>query len=248
MKLIELITNCINYTTQSDESVTPYTLEQYKNSTNYAAFIKNALPEINRAIQEIVMWKKIPLQCLELTNETSPEYQLGDLVANPFVKDLTVFHDKTLRIELTKEEWDKIYSIFKIEYELSDGRILSPVTYSKIGNKLRLPYFQGTMYIHYYPRVKMFTEADVHSEEFSDDDTDLALNELPDLSEFGINDTMCNLVIPHLVKANIWQEVEPEMAQLERNKGLQNLSMLVNGEEEVYQSSVAVSNTMDWGD
>ena len=42
MTLLELITNCINYTTQDDEDLNPSTLERYKNSTNYKAFIKNA--------------------------------------------------------------------------------------------------------------------------------------------------------------------------------------------------------------
>lgn len=69
-----------------------------------------------------------------------------------------------------------------------------------------------------------------------------------ELNEIGIDDTLCNIVIPCLVKANIWQEVEPEMAQLERNKGLQNLSMMDTLDEEPYQSYVSNSNVFDWSD
>ena len=67
-----------------------------------------------------------------------------------------------------------------------------------------------------------------------------------DLKEEGLSDTICTAVIPYLVKANIWQEIEPELAQLSRNIGLQNASLLESVIEEPYQTSIARTN--DWGE
>ena len=221
MTLLELISNCINFTTQDEEDINPATLEQFRGSTNYRAFIKNALPEINRAIQELVALNKLPMQCIEIKTTTNV-------------------------VELTEEQNNSIYSIFKVEVETND-QLYSPVEYRRINNKIKLPKISGaeTTYIKYYPRIRLLTEADYRqSYENEDDGADNSL----DLNTLGINDTICNAVIPYLVKSRIWQEIEPEMAQLDRNIGLQNASMLVNGVEEPYQTSVARTNTYDWGE
>lgn len=246
MKLLELITNCINYTTQDDEDLNPSTLERYKNSTNYKAFIKNALPEINRAIQEVVAWKKLPLQVMEFVNSSNVENDASITVANPFAETNSLLKTR-LKLTLTAEEWNKIYRIYKLEIEDVDGREYSPVEYKRLGDKLRVPYFNGTLYIHYYPRIRILTNADKGT--LSDEDDEYNYNATDnslELTTIGLDDTLCSIVIPCLVKANIWQEVEPELAQLERNKGLQNLNMLYEGAEEPYQTNVA--NTHSWGD
>lgn len=221
MTLLELITNCINFTTQDEEELNPATLEQFRGSTNYRAFIKNALPEINRAIQELVTLNKLPMQCIEVVGNSN------------------VF-------ELTSEQNDSIYSIFKVEVEANDT-LYSPVEYRRINNKIKLPKIEGisTTYIKYYPRIRLLTEGDYQQ---SYDEDDAGKDSSLDLNTLGINDTICNAVIPYLVKSRIWQEIEPELAQLDRNIGLQNASMLVNGVEEPYQTSVAHSNTYDWGE
>lgn len=221
MTLLELISNCINFTTQDEEEINPATLEQFRGSTNYRAFIKNALPEINRAIQELVALNKLPMQCIEIVGNSNV-------------------------IELTQEQNESIYSIFKVEVETAD-KLYSPVEYRRINNKIKLPIISGaeTTYIKYYPRVRMLLESDYRKS--YDEDDDGSDNSL-DLTTLGINDTICNAVIPYLVKSRIWQEIEPEMAQLDRNIGLQNASMLVNGVEEPYQTSVARASSYDWGE
>lgn len=212
MTLLELIANCVNFTTQDEEDINPSNLETYRNSTNYKAFLKNALPEINRAIQELVVLKKLPIRMYE-----------SEMVNN---------------IELPSD----VYSIFKVEVE-GTNLVYSPVEYKKIGNTIKLPiiYDAKKVNIKYYPRPKLLSDADKCAGFDEDNGVDNSL----DLNEIGLNDTICTMVIPYLVKSRIWQEVEPEMAQLERNIGLQNASMLVDAEEEVYQSYVARSG---WGD
>lgn len=213
MTLLELIANCVNFTTQDEEDINPSNLETYRNSTNYRAFLKNALPEINRAIQELVVLKKLPIKMYET-----------EMVNN---------------IELPSD----VYSIFKVEVE-GTNLIYSPVEYKKIGNTIKLPiiYDAKKVNIKYYPRPKLLSDADKGG---SFDGNDSGEDNSLDLNTIGLNDTICTMVIPYLVKSRIWQEVEPEMAQLDRNIGLQNASMLVDGEEEVYQSYVARSG---WGD
>lgn len=213
MTLLELIANCVNFTTQDEEDINPSNLETYRNSTNYRAFLKNALPEINRAIQELVVLKKLPIRMYET-----------EMVNN---------------IELPSD----VYSIFKVEVE-GTNLIYSPVEYKKIGNTIKLPviYDAKKVNIKYYPRPKLLSDADKGG---SFDGDDSGEDNSLDLNTIGLNDTICTMVIPYLVKSRIWQEVEPEMAQLDRNIGLQNASMLVDGEEEVYQSYVARSG---WGD
>lgn len=213
MTLLELIANCVNFTTQDEENINPSNLETYRNSTNYRAFLKNALPEINRAIQELVVLKKLPIRMYET-----------EMVNN---------------IELPSD----VYSIFKVEVE-GTNLIYSPVEYKKIGNTIKLPviYDAKKVNIKYYPRPRLLSDADKCG---SFDGDDSGEDNSLDLNTIGLNDTICTMVIPYLVKSRIWQEVEPEMAQLDRNIGLQNASMLVDGEEEVYQSYVARSG---WGD
>ena len=244
MTLLELITNCINYTTQDDEELNPQTLEQFKNSTNYMAFIKNALPEINRAIQEIVAWKKLPTRVMEFVNNSTNGISRQD--GYTLIARNNLYYDR-LTLKLDRPEWEKIYRIFKFEIENNAGEFISPITYKKVGDEIILPKFYGKLYLHYYPRIRLLTEADKGSSGYEEDEYNAPDTSL-DLYELGLDDTLCNIVIPQLVKANIWQEVEPEMAQLERNKGLQNLNMLYDGEEEPYQTSVSHSNLMEWGD
>ena len=224
MTLLELIANCVNFTTQDEEDINPSNLETFRNSTNYRSFLKNALPEINRAIQELAVLKKLPLEVIELDGES-----LDDV--NRFV--------------FTNEQNQKIYRIFKVEV-YADNNCYSPVEYRKEGKWFRLPSLFDRnqikrICIKYYPRPKLLSEADKGIGFDNDNGEDKSL----DLNTIGLNDTICTMVIPYLVKSRIWQEVEPEMAQLERNIGLQNASMLVDAEEEVYQSYVARNS---WGE
>lgn len=301
MTLLELITNCINYTTQDDTEINPVQLENFRNSSNYSAFIKNALPEINRAIQEIVAWKKLPIKVMELTHTKETNTQNPDTpiennnVANPFVEYKTNSKNKRLKFDLTKEQKKEIFSIFKMEIEDELGNLYSPVEYRRINNQIIIPYFEGSLYIKYHPRVRILTDVDKGTLEFGAENveltftdfvelikskslevgkiykiTDLAHNiykvatsynayrdatnedgyierdNSTDLEELGLSEPLCTMVIPLLVKSNIWQEVEPEMAQLERNKALQNLSLLSTVEDEPYQTDVSITNTYDW--
>lgn len=214
MTLLELITNCINFTTQDEEELNPSNLETFRNSSNYRAFIKNALPEINRAIQELVILKKIPMRVFET-----------EMVNN---------------IDLPED----VYSIYKIDVKAKDS-LYSPVEYRRIGNKIKLPiiYQAQTTYIKYHPKIRLLSKADYNG---SFEDNDDGIDNSLDLNEVGLSDTICSAVIPYLVKANIWQEIEPELAQLSRNLGLQNATLLESVMEEPYQTSIARTN--DWGE
>ena len=266
MTLLELITNCINFTTQDEEELNPSNLETFKNSSNYRAFIKNALPEINRAIQELVALKKFPLVCYET-----------EMVNN---------------IELPKD----VYSIFKVEVEAKDSLytpVEYRKIGNKI--KLPIIHNAQKTYIKYHPRIRLLSEADKGTLEFGTEAVEITFDEFTylvmskqlvkdtiykvkdlnenqykvatstygyrnatsedgyssyddslDLTTLGIDDTICNSVIPYLVKSRIWQEIEPEMAQLDRNIGLQNASLLESAIDEPYQTSIA--RTYDWGE
>lgn len=299
MTLLELIANCINYTTQDDTELNPIQLENFRNSSNYSAFIKNALPEINRAVQEIVAWKKLPLEVMELTHLIVKDEEVkeneNNTVANPFIELMHNKRERKLKFELTKQQKEKIYSIFKMEIEDINGNTYSPVEYRRRNNSIIVPYFEGSLLIKYYPRIRILKESDKGTIEFGNETTEITMAEFVeliknkslvlgniykitdlkeniykiatsyngyrdatsedghievddsiDLEELGINELLCNMVIPLLVKANIWQEVEPEMAQLERNKALQNLSLLETVDDEPFQTSVATTNSYDW--
>lgn len=278
MTLLELMSNCIKFITQDDQELNALNLELFKNSSNYKSFISNSLPEINRAIQQIVTYKKLPIETIEIDNSGANS-------------------NKTLEIELTKEQLRKIYSIFKVVVFDINGNIYSPVTYKRIGNNLLTTNIKGTIYIRYYPRIRLLGvdtdtgKSDLGISEYCSEAIEMTFDEFINLikskslepekiykikdltikqykvatstsgyrdattedgvldidnslnlEEIGLDDTICTLVIPYLVKANMWQEIEPELAQLQRNIGLQNLAILDTNQDETYQDSVAVTN------
>lgn len=266
MTLLELITNCINFTTQDEEELNPSNLETFRNSSNYRAFIKNALPEINRAIQELVVLKKIPIKVLQIE------------MVNNFILPEDVYSIYKVEVEAK----NSLYS--PVEYRKIGNMIKLPIIYQA-----------EKTYIKYHPRIRLLTEADkgtleygtqaneVTFEEFTylvmakklvkdelykikdltenqykvatstygyrnatSEDGYISVDNSLDLNKEGLSDTICTAVIPYLVKANIWQEIEPELAQLSRNIGLQNASLLESVIEEPYQTSIARTN--DWGE
>lgn len=230
MTLLELMSNCIKFITQDDQELNALNLELFKNSSNYKSFISNSLPEINRAIQQIVTYKKLPIETIEIDNSNSSG------------------SNKTLEIELSKEQLRKIYSIFKVEVFDNNGNIYSPVTYKRLGNKLLIANIKGKIYINYYPRIRLLGvdidtgKSDLGTLEYDGGDSYMSEDNSLDLNTIGLDDTICTLVIPYLVKANMWQEIEPELAQLQRNIGLQNLITLDTNQDEQYQESVAITN------
>lgn len=265
--------------TQDDQEFNEYDINTFKSSSNYKAFIKNALPEINRAIQEISMHKKIPVEVLTSENTGYDEdgTKLGTHIT---ISNLNA------------------YSIFKVEVVGKDYTY-SPVIYKHIKSKkeIIIPNLIGTVNVYYYPIPRILTNSDMSTIEYGDTETikitlndfirliqsksltvgqmyqviDLNSNQYKvalssgtyrdatgedgyiqeddslDLTEIGISDLMCYTVIPYLVKSQLWQEIEPEMAQVERNRGLQNLMLIADGAEDIeYQTEIAVTNTFDW--
>lgn len=216
MTLKELIANCVKFVVQSGDEINNETVLDFKETPNYKDFINNALPEINRAIQEITPFKKFQLKLYEQEISTinySEPYLIIDLK------------------EIAKE----IYQIYKVELIDRYGNI-TLLEYRKEGNNLRVVNFRrpGKLIIRYYPKVRLLSEAD-YDYYLDKEVTDISI----DLNDLGIDDMICNSVIPYLVKAQLWQEIEPELAQLQRNTGLQNLSMVIDGDnDEPYQTQV----------
>lgn len=242
--LRELIAHIINFITQDDQENNAYSLDTLENSPNYMAFVKNALPEINRAIQEISSFNKFPIQVLEINTNK----QGNDNVAyvDPFERITYSGGQRFCNVNLTKEENNAIKSIFKVEVEDYSGNLYSPIQFSYIRNKntIKIPSVEGIVSIYYYPKIRLLTydkDLDIGNEDgYIENDNSTELNDL------GITDDICHTVIPYLVKAVMWQEIEPELAQLERNKGLQNLSLLPDGAENVvYQTDVIRTNYFD---
>lgn len=187
--------------------MTPATLSDFRVSENYKAFIDNALPEINRAIQQIAINEKIPVQAQEYacTSENS-----NDLL-----------HLKLSDIE------DKNFSVrrvFKVELLYKGG--YTSLSFRTIKNEIIVPNpkVDGTILLRYFPKPRLLTLADIQNYEFGGED------ESTDLNDLGIDDTMCTDVIPYLVKGVLWQETEPELAQVEYNKGLSNMDLLPRGD------------------
>lgn len=269
MRLLKLIVNCLNFVTMDDETKNEMMLRELENSSNYQSFVKNALPEINRAIQEMIPFKKIATKDKEYT-----DYNYSNRS-----------HNVILDISDIK---DDIYQIFKVEYinAFNDSYPLNYRNYSSDKLLVENPCFAGTIHIVYYPRIRLLTEEDFGEMEFASDATQVTTNEFlnlinnkglvvgqvycivgmtsnrykvatsnrtfrdatnedgyfsadnsTDLSALGITDQMCNAVIPHIVKARIWQEVEPNMAQTELTIGLQNLASLADGSGTDYVQS-----------
>ena len=92
----------------------------------------------------------------------------------------------------------------------------------------------GEIYIRYYPKIRLLTEADYTY--YTDlEETDRSI----DLEELGIEDNIAVAVIPYLVKSKLWQEIEPELAQVCKTEGLQNLALMEDGDfDEPYQTNV----------
>ena len=196
-------------------------MEEFEESANYKSFFNNALPEINRAIQEITEYKKFQLKSYEVKLDK--------------IEYTNVF---TI-IDLPKEIYREIYSIFKIELIDSHGYI-TLLEHRREGNKIKVVNLRklGTIIIRYYPRIKLLTKADYdYYLDLQEDDKSI------DLEDLGIDDTICSAVIPYFVKAKLWQEIEPELAQVTKTEGLQNLMLLPDGDnDEPYQTYVVLSN------
>ncbi len=220
MTLKELVANCVRFVVQAGDDINSENIEDLKDTPNYRDFVNNALPEINRAIQEITPFKKFQLKIWEK--------EIEDV-------DYTSAH---LEIDLS-EISSEIYQIYKVELIDKNGYI-TLLEYRKEGKKLRIVNFKktGKLIIRYYPRIRLLSEADYlayYDANVVEKEKDLSI----DLNELGIDDMICNSVIPYLVKAQLWQEIEPELAQLQRNTGLQNLSMVIDGDnDEPYQTRV----------
>lgn len=187
--------------------MTPSTLNDFRTSENYKAFIDNALPEINRAIQQIALQEKIPVQ--------AQEYPCS-------AEDTSDF----LHLKLSDIE-DKNFSvrrIFKVELLYKDYSIALP--YRRLKNEIVVsnPRMDGIILLRYFPRPRLLTLEDIQNYNFG------GVDESTDLYDLGIDDAMCSDVIPYLVKGVLWQETEPELAQVEYNKGLTNLEYLPRGD------------------
>lgn len=221
MKLLELIAECVRFVSpQTEDDINDLTITNFQNSSNYRSFIVNALPEINRAIQEITPFKKFQLK----------EYDLEIKSYNP----TDIFFDIDLPTDIKKE----IYEIYKIEF-INENGYITLLEYRKFKDKYRVvnPKRKGTINVRYYPRIRLLTDAD-KGENYVAGET-LSEDKSLDLETLGIDDYMCISVIPYLVKAKLWQEIEPSIAQLSKTEGLQNLSILNDGDNnEPYQSYV----------
>ena len=217
MTLKELVTNCVAFVVEGEDNINNLTVLEFKDSANYKSFINNAIPEINRAIQEITPYKK---------------FQLKQYI----IEVTTINNDNAhMIIELPSDVLKEIYSIYKIEF-IDDYGNITFLEYRKEGKKIRIVNLRktGEIYIRYYPKIRLLTEADYTY--YTDlEETDRSI----DLEELGIEDNIAVAVIPYLVKSKLWQEIEPELAQVCKTEGLQNLALMEDGDfDEPYQTNV----------
>lgn len=217
MSLKELVANCVAFVVEGEDNINNLTVLEFKDSANYKSFINNAIPEINRAIQEITPYKK---------------FQLKQYI----IEVTTINNDNAhMIIELPSDVLKEIYSIYKIEF-IDDYGNITFLEYRKEGKKIRIVNLRktGEIYIRYYPKIRLLTEADYTY--YTDlEETDRSI----DLEELGIEDNIAVAVIPYLVKSKLWQEIEPELAQVCKTEGLQNLALMEDGDfDEPYQTNV----------
>ena len=217
MTLKELVANCVAFVVEGEDNINNLTVLEFKDSANYKSFINNAIPEINRAIQEITPYKK---------------FQLKQYI----IEVTTINNDNAhMIIELPSDVLKEIYSIYKIEF-IDDYGNITLLEYRKEGKKIRIVNLRktGEIYIRYYPKIRLLTEADYTY--YTDlEETDRSI----DLEELGIEDNIAVAVIPYLVKSKLWQEIEPELAQVCKTEGLQNLALMEDGDfDEPYQTNV----------
>lgn len=217
MTLKELVANCVAFVVEGEDNINNLTVLEFKDSANYKSFINNAIPEINRAIQEITPYKK---------------FQLKQYI----IEVTTINNDNAhMIIELPSDVLKEIYSIYKIEF-IDDYGNITFLEYRKEGKKIRIVNLRktGEIYIRYYPKIRLLTEADYTY--YTDlEETDKSI----DLEELGIEDNIAVAVIPYLVKSKLWQEIEPELAQVCKTEGLQNLALMEDGDfDEPYQTNV----------
>lgn len=217
MTLKELVANCVAFVVEGEDNINNLTVLEFKDSANYKSFVNNAIPEINRAIQEITPYKK---------------FQLKQYI----IEVTTINNDNAhMIIELPSDVLKEIYSIYKIEF-IDDYGNITFLEYRKEGKKIRIVNLRktGEIYIRYYPKIRLLTEADYTY--YTDlEETDRSI----DLEELGIEDNIAVAVIPYLVKSKLWQEIEPELAQVCKTEGLQNLALMEDGDfDEPYQTNV----------
>lgn len=217
MTLKELVANCVAFVVEGEDNINNLTVLEFKDSANYKSFVNNALPEINRAIQEITPYKKFQLKqyIIEIN-------QVNSLNAH-------------MIIELPLEIYNEIYSIYKIEF-IDDYGNITFLEYRREGKNIRVVNLRktGNIYIRYYPKIRLLTEADYNY--YTDkEETDKSI----ELEELGIENNISVAVIPYLVKSKLWQEIEPELAQVCKTEGLQNLALMEDGDfDEPYQTSI----------
>lgn len=223
MTLLQLIVEVVNYTKQDDTVMNEANMQSFLKSENYRAILNNSLREINRAIQDILPYVKHEIQTFSVPVDKSV---------------------RTISIKLDTFD-PKIYRVFRTYYTTNDGKAIIQTPNLIAGKQLSARIHNAKeFFVEYYPRIPVFTEADLNGSTYSEDE-DSALDMSIDLTKYGLTDYICISVIPHLAKSKLWQELEPELAQLERNEGLQNLMNYDDGNlNESPQYQVDITN--DW--
>jgi hypothetical protein len=227
MKLLALEIDCIK-NVQRDKNLqfnaeSKESFDGFLQDPNYADFINNVMIDINQAMSRLVSSEKLDRRTIVYTpteDETIKKYKVQ---SGAYIID---------RTSDTSIDWETVYRIKNIYLSTSE-EVLRQVHFKLIhGNKkiLITPFsYKGsnpTFYIEYTINIPRLSH---------DLDYDVDLYET-----YSISDNMCYSYILNFVKAKLWEEEQPKLAQQYMNyaEAFLNDFVVENSDSEVVQTEV----------
>lgn len=213
----ELIVACLEIMFENDGiDIDPAIVSSDEDYNNqYGSKIVNMVNSINRGLMEVQKNNKVH-KSVVIINAYKDEEQVDDGFPKLPLKEYL------LEYELPND----VYKVINISYD--DGTyLLNNIPIRKRGNKTLLLTLQkyGRYIIEYYPKLPLLTK------------------DMEDTEELDIPDDILQ-IIPYFVKADLYEEDEPNIAIATRNIFSAYLSEIDRNEET--QSKVVSNYKIDW--
>ena len=179
-------------------------------SAEYAHRTANIIEAINRAFYRIYSYGKLPYRELVIGKADEPAIA-GKLFSTYNLKSLASDLGRVIKILYVDNRTGNVTNDIPVTY-LANGKVVLPTIYKDIANK------DGYYSITYEGRVKEI--------KYTDPDT-------LDLTTYGYTEEMLNY-IPYSVKADLYEEDNPEMAYASRNLFETYIQGLPDNESDIY--------------
>ncbi len=222
MKLTKLAYNCVKNVSLFDDDGFTYekfleinTETSQEDYFDYSVAIKNVFAPINEAISRLSDLEKIPYRVeevaedngiIDLTTLLCPCKEVMN-VANGNYQRLPFAPYGINKIRITRpSKLNKTYTDYV--YSPQDDEFVKTVFTSSL----------GTLYIEYKEDIPYFTREDIETKVSfdEDDETDIITwndDNVTDLREYGITDSMCNYIIEY-AKGVLLEQIDANLANM----------------------------------